>query len=233
MIYDLDMQEIKTADNAFNVKYAYLRASLDIQQVAFDLRGLHLVSPAEYAKMNTNLPKGHLFSKDSRTNMDIFYHTKNKQIVLIKNGPLGNILIKELVNAHRFGEFVLTEKIQRDIAYAIVDAAKKTDSALVIGPGSRHILAQDFGSNDITDFMYTDLSIDARAKDYGNYIHKRFGLDGVTFYFDDANYMRNQKGSYFTKLSVSGFADDFDVGDDKDSQSSEDGAFGVCFNPVG
>lgn len=230
MDYDLRDTIKSEKVGSFIVNYAYVGSSLDNQQAAFDLSNLSLVSPAQLSFMRKGQSKGHSFLNYSRTNMDVFYDPNTSKIVLIKNGPLGNRFIKELVSAHSNGnEAVISKGKERDFAYAVIESAKNNNAALVVEPGNKSIDTKDFGINDLTDFLFTDVSIGAKAQDYGDYINDVFDRKAVTAYFDDSSYMKSQKGPYLNKIRARGPDYDFNFNGYFRNLNYNNGAFGVRF----
>ena len=224
----IEIKQDKTFDKKFNVEYAYIESPLDVQQAIFDSKGLKLVSPSEKAYMEFNQEKNHHFLNYSRTNMDVLYRPKEKDIVLVKGGFLGNRYIKDLVDAHRKNKEFEIPKNDKEFVY-LVNMMLNEGSAMSVSPSETLVVnTKDFGNNEITDFLFSDDTLNFKAEDYGRFLNDKFGRESINLYFPSQEYIAQQNNDFLNKVRVGG-SGSFDIGNDDWDLDGNSGAFGVRF----
>jgi len=230
MDYKLDIKTTKTVDGLFNIDYDYVKAPLDVQVDAFALNKLGLVSPSQYFKMIHGQPKGHHLLVYTRSNMDVYNDKQTGNVVLIKGGLLGNKYTKDIVAAHsKNKEFVLQEDAFAD--YIMNIALHGGDDSIRMFDSGNKVLSTENLDQDIADFIITDADLRITAKDHGKYLNEVHGIKNITMYLDDTDYIKNQNGSYLTKLRLGGSGISFNIsGFNSRNLDVSSGAFGVRFS---
>src|SRR3989338_443670 len=139
MNINLQPQVAQTKDGLYAVTYASLVAPLNVQEAAFAAHDLHTVSPAELGYLRANI-RDSPFMPYSRTDMDIFYDSRDGgKVVLARGRALGQLFLSDLVNAHRKGkEFIIPEN-ERELVYGTVDAMLKNGRAFATKHGEHTI----------------------------------------------------------------------------------------------
>jgi hypothetical protein len=230
MNYNLKIDTQKSFDGRFDISSVYVEAPFHKQNLLINSSGLHLVSPAELGFMRTDKPKNHAFMKYSRSSMSSLMIPEEDKIVLVKSGALSNLYARDLVNAHADGKECLIPKEDKEMVYDLVTALERAGLAKTINPGNKTLSAKL--DEETSDFMFSDDDLRIKSSDYGRTLVAN-GRGIITAYFDDADYMKKQKGMYLNIVRVRSPADIFNVyGSGNWNLGDDDGAFGVNFVPV-
>ncbi|MBI2549502.1 hypothetical protein HYW21_09240 [Candidatus Woesearchaeota archaeon] len=226
---NLEMKVSKTQAGLYTVTYGYKEAPLDVQEAAFAVHGMHMVSPAELGFLRVQGPKD-TFNPYSRTNADVFYDDRTNQVVIVPDGAISNLVgIPNLVEAHKQGRECVLPNNQRDSVYGIVDEMLGKGTAFTANHGQTDILVSEFGQFELTSRLFSDESLRIKAQDYGDWL-KEQGRGSQSMVFGNKDYAKFQGGPYVNRLRV--FGPDFGVNVDGDVRfldCNDGGAFGVRF----
>ena len=143
---NLEMQVSKTQVGIYVVTYGYKEAPLNVQEAAFALNQLGIVSPAQLGFLRAQGPKDNTFNPYSRTNADVFYDDRTNQVVIVPDEAISKLVgIDNLVDAHRQGKEYVIPKNQRDLVYAMADEMLRKDAAFTANHGKIDIPVSVFG----------------------------------------------------------------------------------------
>lgn len=231
---NLEVQIETTKAGLFTVTYAYKQAPLDVQEAAFAVDGLNMVSPAELCSLRANQPEGvAAFSPYSRTDADVFYDDRdNPQAVIIPDGAISaQTGLCTLVEAHRAGNEYVIPLSQRELIYDLVDAMLKVGVAFVAPHGRTYVKTSEFGQTELTNKLFSDENLGINAEGYGDWLQSQ-GRDVQSFYLEGKDYARSQKGPHLNRLRAFGPDGGFSIGGDDRVLDGDNGAFGVFFKLV-
>ena len=224
---NLEMQVNKTQAGLYTVTYGRKEAPLDVQESAFAVNGLAMVSPSQLGFLRAQGGTG-TFMPYSRTNADVFCDDRHNQVVIVPDEAISKLVgIDSLVDAHRQGKEYVIPKNQRDLVYAMVDKMLENGRAFATKYGDHSIDTSRFGEDGLTDIMFSDPSLGISAADYGAWL-KDQGRGTQSIFFDGKEYATKQVGPYLNRLRVHGpdgvfYAVGFRY------LGNYDGAFGVRF----
>jgi len=226
---NLEMQVNKTQAGIYTVTYGSIGVPLNVQEAAFAVHGLDIVSPAQLGFLRANDPYD-TFNSYSRTDADVFYDDRGRgQVVIVPGEEISKLVgISNLVDAHRQGREYVIPEAQRDLVYAMVDEMLKSGIAFVAPDGRTEVQTSKFGKNDLTSRLFSDPDLGIDAQEYGDWLKSK-GKDANTFYMDVSDYSKVQKGPYLNRLRVYGHDFDFNVLGINWFLNLNYGAFGVHF----
>ncbi len=229
MSHNLEMQVNRTQAGLYIVAYGRKEAPLDVQEAAFSLNNLSIVSPAQLGFLRAQESKG-TFKPYSRTNADILYDDRNNQVFIVPEGAISKLVgIANLVAAHKKGQEYVIPENQRELVYAVVDEMLKNGTAVVANHGESKINTADFGQTELTSKLFSDERLGIRAQDYGNWLSEQ-GKNSQSMFFDLKDHSKSQKSSYTNRLRVFGPVGVFVVdGSSRNLGYYGFGAFGVRF----
>ena len=222
----LQLQQTQTRDGLYAVTYASFQAPLHIQELEFAANGLHTISPAEKGLLMAGIDDSP-FTPYSRTNMDIIYDKRGDgRVVLARDRAISQLFLSDLIAAHGSGrEFVVPENL-RDNVYDAVDTMLRNGRAFATGHETHTISTDRFRKEGITNFMYSDSSLDIDAGEFGAWLAEN-QRNTHTVVFDSAEYAARQSGPYINRLCLYGPGIDFGAcGGGRDLRGLG-GAFGV------
>lgn len=231
---NLEMQVNKTNAGLYTVTYGRKEAPLNVQEAAFAANRLGIVSPSQLGFLRAKEEKG-TFKPYSRTNADVIYDDRDgSKVVIIPDEEISKqIGITDLVDAHGQGkEYVISNKNQRDLVYAMVDEMLRKGTAFTANHGQTDVSTSEFGQTELTSKLFSDEGLEIKAQDYGNWLMKDQKRSEQSFFFDGKDYAKSQKAPYLNRLRVLGPDIDFDVGGDYRGLNNDDGAFGVRFEKI-
>ena len=228
---NLEMQVNKTQAGLYTVAYGRKEAPLDVQEAAFALKNLGIVSPAQLGFLRAQKDKdtSNTFKPYSRTNADVLYDDRNNQVVIVPDGAISKLVgIPNLVAAHEESKEYIIPKNQREFVYAMVDEMLKKGTAFTANHVQNTVSTSDFGQTELTSKLFSDERLGIKAQDYGDW-QKDQGKKYQSMFFDSKDYARSQKGPYTNRLRVYGPDGGFGVFGDFKILDLNDGAFGVRF----
>ena len=239
---NLEMQVTRTPAGLYTIAWRYeFRAPLDIQVGSFPSDNLKVISPSQLAFAQTNTEDG-IFEDRSRTTADVIYDPRNNQFIIFPEGTIRDLVgINNIVDAHRgrvrfFGrvsffrkekEFIVP-KNQRERVYDVADTMLRKGTAVAVGPGEQNVDTSRFGDEGLTRILYSNESMGFRTEDYGRFLKDKKGINVQSFFLDDENYAKYQKGPYVNGLRVDTPSTGFRVRGDQ-ALHLNSGAFGVRF----
>ena len=226
---NLEMQVNRTQAGLYTVAYGYKQAPLDVQEAAFALNKLGIVSPAQLGFLRAQEGKG-VFNPYSRTNADVLYDDRNNQIVIVPEGAISKLVgISNLVAAHREErEYIISAKDQKELVYGMVDEMLKKGTAFTANHGKTDVQTSDFGQTELTSKLFSDEGQGITAQVYGDWL-KEQKRNSQSMFFDSKDYAKSQKGPYTNRLRVYGPGLVFDVFGNNRFLHGYLGAFGVRF----
>ena len=226
---NLEMQVNKTQLGLYTVAYGRKEAPLDVQEAAFAVNNLGMVSPAELGFLRTQGPKN-TFNPYSRTNADVFYDDRRNLVVIVPGGEISKLVgIANLVTAHDKGQEYILPENKRDLVYARVDEMLEEGTAFTANHGQTEVETLDFGKNELTSRLFSDERLGIKAQDYGDFLQGQ-EREIQAIILDNGDYAKSQKGPYLNRLRFLGPGSGFVVGgDSRDLNDSFLGAFGVRF----
>jgi len=201
---------------------SYTTAPIDKIQKTFKQKNLRFLYGRDLALSKILTGKNSFVSKNGSwiKEGDLYLNSKlaGKPTIILLRNSLALINTKKSVKYHSDGEEI---PFDDDKAVEILEKAKKESSAYHILRSKDSIATKDFGKNEDTIWLFKDL-----AEEYGDFLHSK-RIISVPLYFDNSDYINNQKNAYINQLWLGSLSGNSSVFGDNGDLDSYNGAFGV------